>query len=52
MIEPGNVTDLYINYGGLYLLPYNITIKGSVDSLCIFGFINADFEYLFLNDWH
>ena len=45
-----DVTDLYINHGGLYFLPYNITIEGFVDSVCAFGYTNVEYENLLLNE--
>ena len=41
---------LYVNHGGLYLLPYEVATVGIVDEVCIFGYINSQFEYQLLNE--
>ena len=38
--------DLYINNGGLYLLPENIQSRGIVSSVCGYGYTKVEFESL------
>ena len=43
-----SAADLYINSAGLYLLDQSVSIRGRVSSVCTLGYINVEFEHLYL----
>ena len=46
--------DLYVNTGGVYLLPESVSISGSIRKVCVFGYTKQEYldAYRNISDVH